>query len=127
MDGITSSFACWGYCNMYFVVLLGRIRKHGRRKWKFIQMAAEVDLSLPVDRCGMGVCDLMSGRSEICGGMASVFTSARRTDRGRVVLQTYKTAICYSVTAGKSTIKLGQLIKRVRCDNVGPFHYQHFS
>lgn len=71
-------------------------------------MAAQVDLSSPLDHCGTGVSDLRSGRSKICGaldGMASVFTSTRRTDRRSDMLPTFITAICYSGAVGKSTSK----------------------
>lgn len=44
----------WTNWHLYFA-FLGRVRTHGRREWKFIQMAAEVDSSLPVDRCGTGI------------------------------------------------------------------------
>lgn len=73
---------------MYFAVFLGRVRKYERRKWKFIQMAAEVDLSLLFDHCSStGVFDLRSERSKICGvvaGMASVFTSTHRKAEGGI-------------------------------------------
>ena len=70
------------------MVLLGRVRKHvAGGKWKFIQMAAEVDLSWPFDHCGTGVCDLRSERSRICGavaGIASVSTSTHRKTEGGI-------------------------------------------
>lgn len=72
------------------MVFLGRVRAHRGRKWKFIQIAVEVDLSLPADHCGTGVCDLRPGTSKICGtvaGMAAVCTDThRQRDRGRDML-----------------------------------------
>lgn len=50
-----------------------------RREWKFIQIAAEVDLSLPVDHCGTGVSDSRSGRSRTGGTFAGMTGMCTRT------------------------------------------------
>lgn len=97
----------WTNWHLYFF-FLGRVRKHGRRKWKFIQMAAEVDSSLPVDRCGTGVCDLRSGRSKICGpagDMASVFTSTHRKAEGGMCYKAINQQSAIQSDCGKSTSK----------------------
>lgn len=63
-------------------VFLGKVRKHERRRWKFIQMAAEVDLSLPFDRCGSGACDLkVSEKQNVCAGEERLIKKERKMTR----------------------------------------------
>lgn len=114
------TFPCLSDWNMF------QARTHRRRKCKFIQMAAEADLSLPVDHCGKGVCDLRPGRSKICGtvaGKASVFTD---THGGREQYHTYKP------TAPQPLWKINQCTRatdgeRTRDEKCGAFDQQHFS
>lgn len=107
---------------MYFVVFGGRDRKPARREWKFIQMAAEVDLWLPVDCCGTGVSDFRSGWNKICG-TAWIIASVLWAHWEKVKPGTSNLPFSHR---RKSTPHGGQLANK-RDDNFGSFFCKHYS
>lgn len=107
---------------MYFVVFGGRVRKPVRREWKFIQMAAEVDLWLPADCSGTGVSDFRSGWNKICG-TAWIMTPVLWAHREKVKPGTSNLPFSHS---RKSTPHGGQLANK-RDDNFGPFFFVNIT